>query len=139
MNAADVLWKLIATGVLPAGLVERACEALEVTKWDLKAARARYECPPPEPKVSPVLSKALAAIAATPHPQPAFRNPIVEGRMGRAFAPKLTYTEAGRKRAAERAFISLRVEQVKCDICNGWIESGDVVVIDRAHHVGCVV
>lgn len=127
MNAADVLWRLIASGDLPAARVPHACEVLEITKHDLAAARARYECPAvPEVPLRSVPAPTTAFVGSFRTPLPPYTPPPVR------------YTSAGRRRAAERIFATIRVEQVRCDLCGDIIETGDVVVIDRAHHAGCV-
>lgn len=126
MNIADALWKLIATGVIQGAQIDRAREVLEVSERELKAARARWECPDvPAPRTELV---AVAEHTAEPY------------RWGERPAPYQAtrrFTMAGRQRAAEKAFVSLRVERPRCAICGELIESGDVVVVSRAHHSSC--
>lgn len=129
MTPADVLWVLAVEVPLPVPMLDRACEVLHVTKSDLKFARARYECPPPESTGSaPLVSIPSVVVASVP-------NTI--GRETRAFVPLQRYTAAGAERAARRAFLSLRVEAIKCDLCGEWIRDDEIVVVDRCHHAHC--
>lgn len=127
MTPADTLWRLLVAGVVTD--VPRACEVIGVSKHDLNAARARFECPtvprPPTPE------------PAAARPSPA--RPLVSS----SAAVSRHYSTPGRARAARRAFadlrewVTLRVESPKCTGCGEPILSGDVAVIERAHHQGC--
>lgn len=132
MNAADLLWRLVANGILQGPQIERARLVLEVSEAELKAARARYECPSVTPP------RELVAVAEHPYPGD---GALVDMGPTRGTQPRhervRVYTEAGRQRAAERAFTSLRVERMRCAICGDWIDSGDVVIVSRAHHASC--
>lgn len=128
MSPADVLWTLFAEVPLPVAMLDRACEVLHVTKSDLKFARARYECPSSTAKASmPVTSVPASFVSGT------YTPPV----SGRAFAPTRRFTAAGAERAARAAFLSLRVEAIKCDLCGEWIRDDEIVVIDRCHHAHC--
>lgn len=127
MEASDVIWRLVAAGVLTGPAVAQAREVLDVSERELKAARARYECPDVE---APVVS--IPRLGISPRLEPV--GTVAPPRFNR---PTARWTDAGRRRAADRAFVSLRVASFICDICGQAVHSGDVVVIDRAHHAGC--
>lgn len=138
MTPADVLWVLAVEVPLPVPMLDRACEVLAVTKADLKAARARYECNVPRPTARSLdaahpggftTPEALEAVTAP--------GPVVAARMSRAYVPTRRFTAAGAERAARAAFLSLRVEAIKCDLCGEWIRDDEIVVIDRCHHAHC--
>lgn len=144
MREADVLWKLVAAGVVTQ--VARAREVLQVSECELRAARARYEVPVQVvggastrkgeglnsggSQGLPLFHPGRAADEGSPTPP--------------AWSPaKWRPTTAGARRQADKAFrdlrewVQLRVVQVDCAVCGDPIETGDRVVIDSARHASC--
>lgn len=148
--AANAVWALVASKVIPVTTpLAKLVSVTGISFTDLRLARERADRVPLarlKPGSAPTRTAPAPAPAVLPervrHPEPAERPPLPAAAYERDPAPKRgdlrsvpTYTDAGRKRAAERVFAQWRVRgSLDCTKCGKPIHSGSDAVIETAHH-----